>query len=264
MDQNKLLQIIQKNLDELSEIHQELSQNQQLSKFEIDLALNKARLIYQEYGFLLEIHQSNTNEIPLPDQIITPPAPPPITPVQAEASPEKEIRAEIEETQTAETTKDEEIEIEIPRPQPVYEEVQTQDKELTTKQEKSNPTPEVEVNTSAKNGNNKNTASGTKMMTDQFQSRSLNDLLSATNKLDQHFANSPIQKLENAIGLNDRFQYIRELFQNDADLFRDTIHKIDRMHTLEEAIDHLDNQFEWEKDDTCLKFVHLVKRRFAN
>ncbi|WP_372773217.1 hypothetical protein [Mangrovibacterium sp.] len=282
MNRDKLLQIIQKNLAELSDINHELIQNKQLSKFEIDLALNKAKMIHQEYEFLLEIYQQDAEEsvreqatttrIPDPEPAVaeskneepvfdnlkaeeTLPAASPKSTVEEVVEVEDKIRKVIlEETkvecapENAETTEtslneetDEQMDIEIPEPVLVH----TQ-----------NPVP----------GNNgaKTTATEKKTLTDQFHSTSLNDLLSSANKLDQRFANSPILKLESAIGLNDRFQYTRELFRNDAELFRTTISQIDRMHTIEEAVTFLDGQFNWEKDDTSLKFIHLVKRRFTN
>lgn len=272
MDRNKLLQIIQTNLDELSEINLEMKGSSKLSKFEVDLALSKAKMILQEYEILREIHDQD-------DEPVTPTSKVQITEVIAEEAPKAETPSVSKEAPAVEDYKEkkqeapiivtvedlpiqeeeeeeeeEQVAVSIPRPEPLI-----QEEKVVKVIETVIPEPAVqEAHTSGTNGSSKKT------LTDQFQSKSLNDLLTATNKLDQRFASSPISKLEAAIGLNDRFQYIRELFSNDADLFRDTIGKLDRMHTLEEAVEHLDSKFNWEKDDTSLQFLHLVKRRFSN
>lgn len=364
MDRKKLLQIIDKNLNELLEINQEMSQNTHLSKLEIDIALAKAKLIFQEYEFLREINSPQTEKTAAKVEALIAAAKGPtlfdvplITPVKIEAEnhqPEtikndlKEVdvlpqplteisqptgneeqeateKAAIDENRQETFDKNEALEakpIDIREEEktelveePVKVELaaqspaQTEEPENETLVEKlgaeetvkpvekfeleeEKPTiPEpIEIKeaggenatvlellvsaTSAaeeildndvlpKNGTAKAELQEKKTVTDQFQAKSLNDTISSNNKLDQRLASAPIQKLENSIGLNDRFQYIRELFNNDADLFRDTITKIDKMHTIDEALDFLDSQFEWEMDDISLKFIHLVRRRFS-
>jgi len=283
MNRTKLLQIIQKNLDELSEINQEMNRDTQPSKFEVELALNKARMLLQEYEFLQEICQQETTSSTItepqggkeqpasePDVVhlheqqpeVMPTSDNTPTPLQLEETPAKEPA--VEKTEATENAPEEyeEVEVEIPHAEPITE---TPQKEASTQTEKvaevkKTPDPVKQPTEPPKN----KSVAQKKTVTDQFISKSLNDLLTASNKLDQRFASSPIAKLENAIGLNERFQYIRELFHNNADYFRETIGKLDRMHTLEEAMEYLDGQFNWEKNDTSLQFMHLVKRRFSN
>ncbi|RKD92794.1 hypothetical protein [Mangrovibacterium diazotrophicum] len=283
MNRTKLLQIIQKNLDELSEINQEMNRDSQPSKFEVELALNKARLLLQEYEFLQEICQQETTsgemtktekaEVePATSEPVVQPQPkktevaPSVyktpTPSPVKEMPKHEPVTEKPEPTKAIEEEPEEVEVEIPQAELV--EVPIPEKDTVLPNEVVQPTkvdePVAHEIETPQNGS----AAHKKTVTDQFVSKSLNDLLTASNKLDHRFASSPIAKLENAIGLNDRFQYIRELFQNDADGFRETISKLDRMHTLEEALAYLDSKFNWEKTDTSLQFMHLVKRRFSN
>ena len=282
MNRTKLLQIIQKNLDELSEINQEMNCDSQPSKFEVELALNKAKMLLQEYEFLQEICQqgSTSGEVTEPKKADEQPqkAEPAIQlrkrekeaiqtsdnspkPPLVEETLAKEPAVEKKETTEKAAEEDEKVEVEIPRAEPVAdttkEEPAMQPEKVTEVKKASEPVKQQVDPPKNENATQKKT------VTDQFVSKSLNDLLTASNKLDHRFASSPIAKLENAIGLNDRFQYIRELFENDADLFRATISKLDRMHTIEEAIEHLDTKFNWEKTDTSLQFMHLVKRRFS-
>src|SRR5690606_28522075 len=45
-----------------------------------------------------------------------------------------------------------------------------------------------------------------------LKNRSVNDLISGKVKHDYKFSNRPVPTIQSAIGINDRFQYIRELF----------------------------------------------------
>ena len=101
-------------------------------------------------------------------------------------------------------------------------------------------------------------------LVDSFlKGKSINDLITDHHKLEFKLSNLPIDKIEKAIGVNDRFQFIRELFDNDAALFVDTIRNIDSMQNIEEAINFIRNTFKWQKTETSLKFLNLIKRRFS-
>jgi len=258
MDRNKLLNIIQKDLSELSDINQEMNRNGQLSEIEIELALNKARLIFREYEFLQEIwrNEGSTTATPVATEPIV---------RQADSPKEEPIKMPspvgIQEKPN--------VERETEKPQLFIEPIIISEIEPAgleeTLPEPENLTIEVEQKAEEKVGITKIPLKEVekKTLTDQFKSKSLNDLVVASKKLDQQLAGTPITKLESAIGLNDRFQYIRELFENDAQRFSETIKNLDRMHTLEEAVEHLGQQFNWEQNETSIQFMHLVKRRFS-
>ena len=72
----------------------------------------------------------------------------------------------------------------------------------------------------------------------------------------------PIPSLSSAIGTNDRFLFTRELFDGNMDHFSETIHKLDEMKTIREAVDFLQENFQWKNNETSRKFMELVKRRF--
>ena len=95
--------------------------------------------------------------------------------------------------------------------------------------------------------------------------KSVNDLIGTDNtKLEHKLSNRPISSIQTAIGINDRFQYIRELFDGNADSFTKTVSEIDAMKDIKEAVGYLQQNFKWKKNETSLKFVNLVKRRFSN
>ena len=96
--------------------------------------------------------------------------------------------------------------------------------------------------------------------------KSVNDLLSGNDdkKLEYKISNSPVQSIQAAIGINDRYQYIRELFSGKAETFAKTVADLDNLGNIQEAVTYLQKNFKWKKNETSLKFVTLVKRRFPN
>lgn len=103
-----------------------------------------------------------------------------------------------------------------------------------------------------------------KRLGDSFsKERSVNELMSAdTQKLENKISNMPVSSIQAAVGINDRFQYIRELFDGDADKFAETVTKLDSMSDLKDAVVYLQQNFKWKKTEVSLKFVTLIKRRF--
>ena len=97
--------------------------------------------------------------------------------------------------------------------------------------------------------------------------KSLNDMMGNKNNnddtLDQKFAHGPISSLQSAIGINDRFLFIREMFNNDAQLYATAIKRLDECADLREAVEYLSSNFRIKKTETSLRFVELIKRRFA-
>ncbi len=98
---------------------------------------------------------------------------------------------------------------------------------------------------------------------EKFQhSKSVNDLLIEHGKTDYKYSNMPVPNLQAAIGINDRFLFTRELFEGNADRFNETVRNIDSMASIHDAATFLRENFKWKKNETSLKFIDLVKRRF--
>jgi len=106
-----------------------------------------------------------------------------------------------------------------------------------------------------------------KRLGDSFlKEKSVNELLGSdeSGKLEYKISNSPVRNLNAAIGINDRYQYIRELFEGSADKFVETVGALDEMNSIQEAVSFLQKNHKWKKNEISLKFVNLVKRRFPN
>jgi hypothetical protein len=93
--------------------------------------------------------------------------------------------------------------------------------------------------------------------------KSLNDILLEKSKTEPDKLSSlPLNSLATGIGTNERFLFTRELFDGNMDHFNETIRKLDTMDTIQEAIAFLSENFTWGKNETSLRFIDLIKRRF--
>jgi len=102
-----------------------------------------------------------------------------------------------------------------------------------------------------------------KIIGEQFNKEpSLNDRLSSMNNNGTKVKSQPISSLKSSIGLNDKFLFTRELFGNVNAKFETTIEAIDNANSIVEAIEHLEQNYKWQRNETSLKFLELVKRRF--
>ena len=113
----------------------------------------------------------------------------------------------------------------------------------------------------------KETLLSTDTIADQFQDKtSLNDILSNIaddNDLATQLQQQPIKDLKNAISLNDKIWFTRELFGSDNDKYIDTLERINNAESIQVAIDIVD-QFAWNKEDSSTKrFLELIYRRFV-
>jgi hypothetical protein len=93
--------------------------------------------------------------------------------------------------------------------------------------------------------------------------RSLNDLIGDDHTEDAYM-NRPLKSIREGISLNDRYLFVRELFENSNDKFNETVETLDRAENIQEAVHFLKSNYKWNKSETSQKFLTLVKRRFLN
>jgi hypothetical protein len=93
---------------------------------------------------------------------------------------------------------------------------------------------------------------------------SLNEKLAMNKPLESKIKARPVTSIKSVIGINDKFLYMRELFANDSKTFEHAVNYLDQADNLVQAVEYLENNFQWQKTETSLKFLDLVKRRFEN
>ena len=75
-------------------------------------------------------------------------------------------------------------------------------------------------------------------------------------------AGTPVRDLLSAISLNDRVHFIKTLFKNDAVLFQQTRAKINSMSSLDEVVDYITSNFDWDMSSPAVyRFMMAVRRK---
>jgi hypothetical protein len=92
---------------------------------------------------------------------------------------------------------------------------------------------------------------------------SLNDAMGEKKSMDSKLTNGRITSLRAAIGLNDRFLFIREIFDNNSEKYNKVIEQLDKMEQISEAVEYLKANLSMQKNEASMKFVDLLKRRFT-
>lgn len=93
--------------------------------------------------------------------------------------------------------------------------------------------------------------------------RSINEVIGENKSAETNLTSGSISSLKATIGLNDRFLFIREIFNNNSEKYNTIIDHLDKMETIQQAVDYLKANISLQKNETSLKFVDLLKRRFT-
>ena len=73
-----------------------------------------------------------------------------------------------------------------------------------------------------------------------------------------------VEDIRQAISLGDRFLFQRELFAGNGELMQKTLDEINGLDSFDEAMEYVQNNFEWDKESTAVQlFENVLKRRFA-
>ncbi len=175
-------------------------------------------------------------------EVVAPKKEPKTEQAQKQAEPEKSQESEVPESKTVSPEIEPKQTIETPKKKQVKEPQSTKDTNLNL-------------------GENKET------IADTFTPKeSMNDLLSRIAKntdLATQLQNRPVKDLKNAISLNDKIWFIRELFSGDADTYNAIIEKINNADSLESGIQIIE-AFSWDKEqDSTKQFLELIYRKFV-
>lgn len=98
---------------------------------------------------------------------------------------------------------------------------------------------------------------------------SLNDRLkTATTEVAHKLTSTPIKDLKKAIGINDRFVFMSELFRNDEAMYERSLKTINNFSVYEEAAFWMDRELKlklgWDDSKELVQqFYLLVRRRFS-
>ncbi len=262
MEHKKLLNILRKDMSELEELIADVKSQGKFDALEMEFIHTRAK------GVMQLVHLLNISE-EVNEQVM---------PVESEKIEQiRETVAEIQEKviehkqKEPEVKEEEETKPEAPKitdsasihQERVEEQKKGTDEQLEDK--KQVPAADYSENEEDMLDDETETSEPSGRLGDSFlKGKSLNDLATGKNKLEFKISNRPVNSIKSAIGINDRFQYIRELFDGDPEKFNETVDSLDSMNNIRDAVVFLRQNFRWKKTETSLKFVNLVKRRFQN
>lgn len=94
-------------------------------------------------------------------------------------------------------------------------------------------------------------------------------LFKAATDISQKLSETPLKDLNKALGLNEKFLYINELFAGDVVQFQDSIKQLNDGKDFDEARMYMENdliqRYDWmnkQKNKLAKDFVKLVRRRY--
>jgi hypothetical protein len=105
----------------------------------------------------------------------------------------------------------------------------------------------------------------------RLNGESLNDRLKVNaerNDISSFLTETPVRDLKKAIGINDRFLFVNELFRGDEDMYERSVRTINNFRILAEAEYWIERELTvklgWDVNSgTVREFYKLVKRRFS-
>ena len=89
-------------------------------------------------------------------------------------------------------------------------------------------------------------------------------LHNATQPLQTSLFGTSVEDIRQAISLGDRFLFQRELFAGNGELMQKTLDELNALDSLDEAMEYVADNFEWDKESTAVQlFENVLKRRFS-
>lgn len=280
MDFNEKLDKILENIREIENYTVDFKNVRSIPKIEMDILTEKVRHLYNELiqidrNYPYEAPATQSEEVPFDYQSADQPekqgkqkqepAKQKHTPAQApvedkqpaQEETQKEKKKEKEEEKITETPKEEEKE--------EKKTSSTEEDETTNRIQYEDQSVEE-----SKTVNRPDKEDIPEILADRFYNikSSMHDSLARKqpqNNLSSKIQAKPIRDLNKAIGLNDRFLFIRELFDGNKDVYYEAIQIINEMPSYEEAEQYIRERFNWDEDKPeVIRFMELVRRRFVS
>ncbi len=260
MENKKLVKILLKDMEELEGLIADMKSSRRFDALETEFIHTRAKGVLQLLQLLGEREEVAPAEVPGENEKM-----------EVKKKELTEMSREREEVQPDEEPVNEpREEIQPPEPEPVQEKVNGSDS-ASDVSEKKEEEESVAGNEKEKEDDGEmleeeagKTQANSRLGDSFLKEKSINDLITDQHKLEFKLSNRPVSSIQAAIGINDRFQYIRELFGGDNEKFMEAVKTLDSSKDIKEAVEYLRNNFKWKKNETSLKFVNLVKRRFQD
>jgi hypothetical protein len=104
-------------------------------------------------------------------------------------------------------------------------------------------------------------------VSDRFRTskRSINEELASkakSNEKPSGLKSNPMASIMSAMGLNEKFEIINELFGGDKEKFEQTMQELNMAGSFVEAYNYLNTTFNWDMDNTYVqRILELIRRK---
>lgn len=232
MEFKHTLEILYNQAEEIASIANKLQSGQEIRKIEIDLLLEKLRNVYDLASDLRATVHFREDAGPASDQL---------------GGSSKPV--EVPDKPIAEPVFEEEI--------PALEETLEPEQEAVAEEVVPEPQPEPEPKPVSKPASkNMETGVGKKILNEEISNRTKREDVASQFKL------TPIASINSAIGINERFELINELFGGDKQGFDETMEILNRAHSFVEAYNYLDQNFDWDMENAYVqRILELIRRK---
>ena len=213
---------------------------------EIDLALEDIRKLYDCYLLFGEMagRQAPVSDLPVSE----------------------EVEAAVEEEEAVEDVADRDVSEDIPEATVVEEEAEVVVAEPAM-EEKHEIAPVIAEQEERVSGKEK------RILADKLTKgdmKSINDIIAANmsdKSISSRMQQNPISNLKSAIGINEKFIFVYELFGGNTQKYSETIEKLNTMPGRDEAISLMEamrNEYHWDIENMAFqKLVDMVTRRYS-
>lgn len=233
------IEIITKDIQDIEKLIRNFSNYSKIPAIELDLALAKLRNLYEVLSLLRHEEPNVASNYENPTKEI-----------QKDHIPDKSSNTEnILESDAFDLNEEEN--------EPGIVQKQAENEKKTTKSSKDDiQKKEIDENTRKE-----------KILAEKLENGKLfiNEKLakdSSSSDLSSKLQSKPITSIAGSMGINDKFFFIRELFNGDADKFRETCIHLDETANFKDAYNYLDKNFEWDMNEEIVKqLLNLVKRK---
>ncbi|GEM_PF-1183564 len=258
MSKKEILNKIINNINDVSELGNKFNINKQIPKIEIDLALSKIRNLYDLLLLFDELNKDSFKQnvdIPTTEEINEI--------IKSESS--KKISRNINNVKETKDTLLNELERENKPDLKIDFEIIEGNEEKRIESESDyleEKNYEAEENISEIKSQDEE-----KIIADKFQSKKfIHDNISKgknKNDLSTKMQAKGIRDINSAIGMNDKFMFVRELFGGNKDEYIDTIQLLNNFDSFDNAYNFISEYSNWNMDDVNVnKLVEIVKRRY--
>lgn len=246
------VEIITKDIEELEKIVSNFQNYSRIPRIELDLALGKMQNIYE---LILMIRESE-------DQMTDPGK-------SSESPGHEDIKPGPETTMTQ--SRSNQPQDELPKGSIEFlnndEMLREEKKEESAKEPELKPEPPKSEKPKEENLENE---SKEKILGEKLKKQGafINEKIGSGNKgkdLSSKIQSTPIKSISGSMGINDKFYFIRELFNGNAEYFREAMNVLDQADNFNEAYNYILNTFDWDMDsETVQQLLNLIRRKFIS